>query len=756
MSQSNTEPDAPATGRWEDGRWVEHDEPSGEVDAPADLPVTTASSAPVDDQPAQPSEEPDDSAAPAVAEDDGDETGKLLIPIFWERAAYAALFAGALIMRLWDLGVRAVHHDESLHGFFSWQIATGSGYEHNPLMHGMFLFHSVAGAFFLFGDNDFTLRLPMALFGSGLVLMPLLLRSRLGQVGALAAAVMLAFSPAMLYFSRFARNDIFMAVFVLGLFAMIWRYMDERKNRYLYLVAAFLALGFTSKETMYLSALILAVGLLFLARSQVGNWLMGRLSLKEFGPAGRVLILMVALIAPLAGAMVAFLQEPLGITLAAKVGNASGVPVGSPDGGGWVIAIAVTAILVAIAMVVGLVWNRRVWLISWVIFAAIFLTMFTNFYTHPGGVGTGIWQSLGYWLAQHGVARAEQPMFYYFMILFVYEFLPWLIALGAAGYYLFRGDRFTQFLVFWAVATLLAYTFAGEKMPWLLVNITLPLIILAGRAINDMASTIPWRNLASTRLPYLLVGVPLFVVLIWRLAFFEFDNGVLSFFTLWGLFGAAGVLVVGLTWLARQVTWKTALSASALVMCGLLFMLTVRAGWVAAYVNSDVPRDMLVYTQTAPDIRNLVHEIETAGELTGDRKEIRLSIDSTDGYTWPWAWYLRDYANVTYPDHSEQVSAPGAETAITVIHAKNNDRVKPELTEQFSEGRRLVHRWWFPENETYKHPSLSVTTFFEAVVDRDVWRTSLDFFLYRELDSEIGSVDSFVYFARDIPLAAID
>ena len=316
-------------------------------------------------------------------------------------------------------------------------------------MHGMFLFHSVAASFFLFGDSDFTLRLPMAIFGSGLVLMPLLLRSRLGQVGALAAGVMLTFSPAMLYFSRFARNDIFMAVFVLGLFAMIWRYMDERKNRYLYLAAAFLALGFTSKETMYLSALILVVGLLFLARSQVGNWLWGRASFKDFDPAGRMLILLTALTVPLAAALVAILQEPLGITLAAKAGNAAGIPVGSPDGGGWVIAIAVTVILVVVAMVVGLAWNRRVWLICWVIFAAIFLTMFTNFFTHPGGVGSGIWQSLGYWLAQHEVARAEQPMFYYFMILFVYEFLPWLIALAAAGYYVYRGDRFTRFLVFW-------------------------------------------------------------------------------------------------------------------------------------------------------------------------------------------------------------------------------------------------------------------------------------------------------------------
>ena len=726
MSQTISEPDAKTAGRWEDGRWVE---------------------------PERLAEEPDEPVVEPVAEETGD---KELIPVLWERAAYATLFFGALIMRLWDLGARAVHHDESLHGFFAWQIFNGNGYEHNPLMHGMFLFHSVAASFFLFGDSDFTLRLPMAIFGSGLVLMPLLLRSRLGQVGTLAAGVMLTFSPAMLYFSRFARNDIFMAVFVLGLFAMIWRYMDERKNRYLYLAAAFLALGFTSKETMYLSALILVVGLLFLARSQVGNWLWGRASFKDFDPAGRMLILLTALTVPLAAALVAILQEPLGITLAAKAGNAAGIPVGSPDGGGWVIAIAVTVILVVVAMVVGLVWNRRVWLICWVIFAAIFLTMFTNFFTHPGGVGSGIWQSLGYWLAQHEVARAEQPMFYYFMILFVYEFLPWLIALAAAGYYVYRGDRFTRFLVFWAAATLIAYTLAGEKMPWLLVNISLPLIILAGRAINDLASTVPWRTVTRTKLPYLLLGVPLLVILIWRLAFFEFDNGTLSFFTLWALFGSVGVVIVSLTWLARQVTWKTALSASALVMCGILFVLTVRTGWVATYVHSDVPREMLIYTQTSPDIHNLVREIETAGDLTGDRNEIRLSIDSADGFTWPWAWYLRGYANVTYPDQSENVSPPGDGTAIAVINAKNNTKVKPELGDDYTEGRRIVHRWWFPENETYKHHELSLTKFFDAVVDRDAWRTSLDFFLYRKLSSPIGSVDSYVYFDRDIPLAAID
>ena len=112
--------------------------------------------------------------------------------------------------------------------------------------------------------------------------------------------------------------------------------------------------------------------------------------------------------------------------------------------------------------------------------------------------------------------------------------------------------------------------------------------------------------------------------------------------------------------------------------------------------------------------------------------------------------------HVTYPDQSESVSAPGDGTAIAVINAKNNTKVEPELGDDYTEGRRIVHRWWFPENETYKHHELSLTKFFDAVVDRDAWRTSLDFFLYRKLSSPIGSVDSYVYFDRDIPLAAID
>ena len=184
--------------------------------------------------------------------------------LLWELIAYGALLTGAAVMRLWDLGFRAVHHDESLHSFYSWQLAQGSGFRHDPLMHGPFQFEATAAIFFIFGDSDYTSRLLYAVAGIALVALPLFFRSRLGRLGALFTSVMLAFSPALLYFSRFARNDILMAVWVLGLVICMWRYIDadskdEGKNRYIYIAAALLALAFASKETSYLITALLGL-----------------------------------------------------------------------------------------------------------------------------------------------------------------------------------------------------------------------------------------------------------------------------------------------------------------------------------------------------------------------------------------------------------------------------------------------------------------------------------------------------------------
>ena len=174
-----------------------------------------------------------------------------------EVAAHLALVLAALVARLWDLGSRAMHHDESLHALYSYNLALGDGYRHDPMMHGPFQMEATAGLFLLFGDSDFTARLLYALAGTVLVALPFFLRSRLGRTGALLAAVMLAASPAMFYFSRFARNDILIAVWTLALVIAVWRYLDEGKTKYLYWVSGLLALAFATKESAYVITTIL-------------------------------------------------------------------------------------------------------------------------------------------------------------------------------------------------------------------------------------------------------------------------------------------------------------------------------------------------------------------------------------------------------------------------------------------------------------------------------------------------------------------
>ena len=60
----------------------------------------------------------------------------------------------------------------------------------------------------------------------------------------------------MVYFSRFARNDIYIVLITLLLFWTMWRYIEAPRMRYLGIMAAVLGVGFATKEITYLIVLI--------------------------------------------------------------------------------------------------------------------------------------------------------------------------------------------------------------------------------------------------------------------------------------------------------------------------------------------------------------------------------------------------------------------------------------------------------------------------------------------------------------------
>src|SRR5207237_3583403 len=79
-----------------------------------------------------------------------------------------------------------------------------------------------------------------------------------------------------------------------------------------------------------------------------------------------------------------------------------------------------------------------------------------------------------------------------------YEFVP--LILGVLAIILVRPRQlFFWFCAFWFVAALLIYSWAGEKMPWMLPQITLPLVLLAGRLLGQWSDAGWGRRALSGR-----------------------------------------------------------------------------------------------------------------------------------------------------------------------------------------------------------------------------------------------------------------
>lgn len=168
-----------------------------------------------------------------------------------ERWAWGALLLLALLLRVWDLGSRAFHHDESIHGWFTYQLAYEGKYVYDPVYHGPVQYYAVAAAFRLLGDSDLTARLPAALGGVGLVAMAMLLRARFGRGAAFASGVLLAVSPNFLYYTRFCREDVWSLLGTFGLFLWLDRWWRTRRVADLALAAVWGAVAFASKENFY-------------------------------------------------------------------------------------------------------------------------------------------------------------------------------------------------------------------------------------------------------------------------------------------------------------------------------------------------------------------------------------------------------------------------------------------------------------------------------------------------------------------------
>lgn len=677
--------------------------------------------------------------------------GVLPASISLETALYGLILFLALLTRFWDLGSRALHHDESLHTYYSWLFAEGLGYQHNPLMHGPFLFHANALLYNLFGASDYVSRVMPAIAGVIVVMLPWFLRGPrlLGRWGAVIASGLLLISPSILFYSRFIRHDIYCLLGTFALAIAIVRYVERPEPRWAILGGVATGFLFTTKEVSFIVLFIFGTFLAIAIAWRAAPSLLGVAAGALVAFAGMAKGFSLMGVAPLPGIpwdkptgdeiwrfMVALFQHPLivgalGIGLLALV-SAVWLLDRRRAGGEWIAGILGDAEPgTSAAALRELLVERRGLLIGAGLGTLIFVVLYTSLFSNLVGLASGTFGALGYWLGQQGVQRGEQPWFYYLLLTPQYEFVAALffpVGIGLIGWRWLQARRsgvklthrfyVALFLIYWAGLMLGVLSWAGEKMPWLVVHIALPMTLLAAALLGEAVEAIErawtgWNQrrrrecLAFGGLVIALLAIG-FVLLAWASAGPYVEQVVRGGTSLqrtlqpwaeshWYLIYLPGILLLVLMGVAGvRLGARRMLATLALAVTVALALAQVHVEWRLTYREGDVPKDMLIYVQTSPYVPQVTQELEQLSQQLTGGMDLAVWYDS--GTSWPFNWYLRNFPNRRY--FGTQLNEP-PDAAVVLV---SQDNVTPQLEDELKDYtyQQYPMRWWFPEEETYR------------------------------------------------------
>ena len=161
-----------------------------------------------------------------------------------------ALLLIAVVTRFYALDSRPIDHDESIHAYLSFRLLNNHEYRYDPAYHGPFIYFSTAGIFGVFGDSKFTARLVPVVFS----FIGIFFAARMKKFYSYAPvfALIMVFSPSILYYSRYLRNDMIVLSSFIAVIYSYFSYRLERKSVYIYLAVVFSAIMISSKENGYL------------------------------------------------------------------------------------------------------------------------------------------------------------------------------------------------------------------------------------------------------------------------------------------------------------------------------------------------------------------------------------------------------------------------------------------------------------------------------------------------------------------------
>jgi uncharacterized protein (TIGR03663 family) len=400
----------------------------------------------------------------------------------WRAAAVAILIAGALL-RLYDLDLVPLHHDEGVNGGFVKILVREGVYQYDPEnYHGPTLFYlsavipwvskllfgSVSGD--RYGLTTFTIRFVPAAFGIATIGLILLLRKRMGTIAVLTAAATLAVSPGAVYLSRYFIHESLLVFFTLAAVIVALKFYETASSAYLLLLATLAGLTFATKETAIISAGVLVTALAI------------TLALTRFRESRER--------AEPAQSESEKTASPRSIVV--RSGGAAGV---------------------AIVAVAGLS-----------VFVAVNILLYSSFLTnYPEGVYDAV-KTFAFW-SRTGTRVQTQPWSTYLIWMWRKETVIFL--LGSAGIALAlwrRSNRFAVFTTLWALGLIAVYSIVPYKTPWLMLNFVLPLALSSGYLLQELytCANNTARKLMPLAIAFVAIGFSTYQTI--SLNFFRYDD----------------------------------------------------------------------------------------------------------------------------------------------------------------------------------------------------------------------------------------
>jgi uncharacterized protein (TIGR03663 family) len=521
----------------------------------------------------------------------------------WRLSSAVILVVGALL-RLYNLALVPMHHDEGVNGNFLVTLVREGKYTYNPEnYHGPTLYYFSAiipwVARFLggkaFGDKygltTFNIRLITAVFGVATIGLVLLLRKRLGTIGALAAAALIAISPGAVYLSRYFIHESLFVFFTLGIVVAALKYYDSGRGVYLILASISAALLVATKETWIINAPVLLIALITTA---LYFKLRDRLSDN---------------------------QSP---------GLSDEDQNGILDRFGGPIPVATVA------------------LVALTLFIIVNVLFYSSFFTnYPKGVSDAF-QTLKLW--RHRTHEHAHPFLQYFEWLRQME-SP-LLLLGAAGAAIavWRGDnRFALFAAQWAFGLLVAYSLVEYKTPWISLNFIVPLAIVSGYALDQL-----YRRFSRPWLPLALAGGAIALLVYGRMVKLKDINEGIRAGVTWDFdFSKYWLVIAAILLLAMYAGYvlytrydQPKISQHFYVAAAIVVAVFSYQMYQLNFVHYDDETYAYVYAHTRRETLALLAEVDRVATRLKTGDDTGVALVSPD--YWPLPWYFRDYQRVGY------------------------------------------------------------------------------------------------------------